>query len=187
MQARTTSPHPVGIRKSLILATRRDQSEAMSNATEARPLHEYRERLPQVRRHFALYADRMEVEAVWTLGRRQHTSVPLAELEAQPTRRLVRNRWFKKAILVASLAVGAAVVLQQPDYAPVVREAAAGAWVLAGVAAVVAAASYRRRTFVLFARRDGGNGLDLCNAGPDSGRFEAFVAETNKRIRQARK
>ena len=156
-------------------------------STALAPLAEYRERLPQVNRHFALFADRIEVQAHWTLGRQQHTVVALAELNPQVQRRVIRNRWFKQSVLVASLAVGTAVVLQQPDYPALAQRAAYLAWVIAGMGAVVAANTYRRRRFAIFTLPDGRTGLDLCDAGPDQARFEAFVAAIQQHIRQARK
>lgn len=159
----------------------------MAASTDNAPLAVYRERLPQVTRLFALYADRIEVDASWTLGKKQRTVVALAELDPNFTRRLVRNRWFKKAVLVASLAVGTAVVLGQPNYAPLLRRFSDIAWLLSGMGAVVAVASFRRRRFVLFSNRTGRTGLDLCDAGPDRSRFDAFVTEVQKRIRQAKR
>lgn len=149
------------------------------------PLATYSERLPQVRRRFSLYADRVEVEAVWFSGRTHCSTVPLAGLVPQPARRIVRNRWFKNALLIGSLAVAAALVLGREAYAPVVQHAARLGWAVAAGCAVVMVMSFRRRQFALFSRKGGGVLLDLCDAGPDRERFEEFVRQIQQAIRHA--
>jgi len=156
----------------------------MSEAHDT-PLATYTERLPQVRRRFFLYADCVEVEAVWTLGRTHRSTVPLASLTTPPARRVVRNRWFKNSLLIASLAVAAALVLGRESYAPEVQRVARFGWAIAAGCVVVMAVSFRRRQFALFQKKAGGVGLDLCDAGPDRARFEAFVREIQKAIRNA--
>ena len=73
----------------------------------------YTERLPQVQRVFRLYGDRVEIQAKWTIGKEYQASVKLADLKPQVNRFFVRNRWFKRSILIGSLAVAAAVVFTQ--------------------------------------------------------------------------
>ncbi len=58
-------------------------------------------------------------------------------------------------------------------------------WAIAAGCVVVMAVSFRRRQFALFQKKTGGVGLDLCDAGPDRARFEAFVREIQKAIRNA--
>jgi len=151
-------------------------------ATADTPLSIYTERLPQVRRRFRLYPDRVEVDAKWTLGRSFQVTVRLQDLSGQMDQFKVKNRWFRKGIMIGSIAVGAALVLSRSGYPDLVRRGAGLGWPVAGVAFVVALLSLPRRQFVHFPRRDGRPGLDLCKAGPDQGRFEAFVHEVRQRI-----
>jgi hypothetical protein len=148
----------------------------------AAPLATYTERLPQVRRVFRLFPDRVEVAAKWTFGRNFQMTVRLADLVPQPRAFLVKNRWFGKAVMLGSLAVAVAMVLSLPRYPDLVRRLAMLGWPAAGLAFAVAIYSMPRRQFVHFPRRDGGPGLDLCKAGPDRDRFEAFVAAVGQRI-----
>jgi hypothetical protein len=149
------------------------------------PLATYNERLPQVRRVFHLYPDRVEVAARWTLGRRSRITVKLADLSGQANRFTVKNRWFPRAVMVGSLAVGLALVLSRSGYPDWLRRAALAGWPVAGVAFVVALFCLPRRQFVHFPRSNGKPGLDICKAGPDQARFEAFVGEVRKCIRKS--
>ena len=153
----------------------------MSPSTETL-LATYTERLPQVRRVFRLYPDRVEVAARWTLGRRFQIVVKLKALSGQADRFTVKNRWFGRAVMIGSVAVGFALVLSRSGYPDLVRRMAVIGWPLAGIAFVVAILSLPRRQFVHFPRANGKPGLDICKAGPDIARFEAFVAEVHKRI-----
>jgi hypothetical protein len=145
----------------------------------------YTERLPQVRRVFRLYPDRVEVAAKWTFGRKFAITVRLGELSGQFSRFNVKNRWFPKAVVIGSLAVGVALVLARPGYPELVRRGSVIGWPIAGIAFVVALLSLPRRQFVHFPRANGKPGLDICKAGPDQGRFESFVAEVRKCITRA--
>jgi hypothetical protein len=145
----------------------------------------YTERLPQVRREFRLYPDRVDIAARWTLGRSYRTTVRLADLSGQINRFTVKNRWFPKAVVVGSAAVAFALVLSRPGYPDLVRRAAVLGWPLAGLAFVLALVCLPRRQFVHFPRVDGRPGLDICKAGPDRERFEAFVGEVRRRIQRA--
>jgi hypothetical protein len=149
------------------------------------PLSTYVERLPQVCREFRLFADRVDVNANWTLGRTHSTTVRLADLSGQVNRFTVKNRWLPKAIVVASAAVAFALVLSRPGYPPLVRRAAGFGWPVAGLAGVVAVVCLPRRQFVHFPRTNGKPGLDICKAGPDRARFEAFVAEVRQHIQRS--
>ena len=144
------------------------------------PIATYTERLPQVRRVFRLYPDRVEVAARWTFGRRFQIVVKLGDLSGQINRFTVKNRWFPKGVMVGSIAVAFALVLSRSGYPELVRRAAVLGWPVAGVAFVVALLSLPRRQFVHFPRADGRPGLDICKAGPDRDRFEDFVKEVRR-------
>lgn len=143
----------------------------------------YSERLPQVRRSFRLFDDRVEIEAAWTFGRRFTHIVSLKDLSPQTQRFLIRNRWFKRALLVASLAVGTAVVFGRPGYHPHLQRAAGFGWIVAGFALVVAVATFRKRQFTHFPRKDGKPGLDLCRL--DAAAHDAFEKQVRMRIAKA--
>ena len=155
----------------------------MATAPET-PLATYTERLPQVRRVFRLYPDRVEVAARWTLGRKFRITVRLADLSGQVNRFQVKNRWLPRAVVVGSLAVALALVLSRARH-PAGCSAAVLGWPAAGLAFAVALICLPRHLFVHFPRSDGKPGLDICKAGPDRARFEAFVAAVRQCIRRA--
>ena len=142
----------------------------------------YAESLPQVRRVFHLYPDRVEIDAQWTLGRAFRSTVKLADLVATPTTFTVRNKWFRKAILVGSIAVGLATLLSRYPLFQRVHWLSVPCWAVAGVALVVAVRAFRKRQFVRFPRKDGRPGLDICRTDP--ARFEVFLAELQARLRR---
>jgi len=159
---------------------------ANSNSSSAEPLARYREQLPQVRREFALHADHVEVRARWALGRRYRNVVRLEDLSGRTTTLLIRNKLVKKAIAFGSLAVGAAVVLALPGYAPGVRAFAPAGWSVAVICFGVAAITWRKTPFIRFLRTDGRPGLDIGRAGPEAAAFESFVDQVRRAIRQRR-
>lgn len=161
------------------LTPNRHRATAM---TDPAPLATYTERLLQVRRDFALYPDRVEVRAAWLLGKRQQTTVPLADLTARSTEFFVRNRWAKRALMLGSLAVAAAVVFGRPGQSAWAQRASLVGWAVAGVCALVFARTLRKVRFVRLLKPDGKAGLDLAQAGPDAARFEAFLAAVRKQI-----
>jgi len=150
-----------------------------------RPIAVYTERLLQVRRRFALYRDHVEVDASWLLGSRRHITVKLASLTTRTKEILVRNRWVKRAVMLGSLAVAAAVVLGRPDYGPWAQRASLVCWGAAGLCAAVAALGFRKVRFVRFLRPDGSPGLDIAQAGPDAAGFDEFVAKIARQVRSA--
>lgn len=143
----------------------------------------YLERLPQVQRRFQLFADRVEVEARWTLGRKARTIVKLADLSDQPARFTIRNKWFKNAILVGALAVGLAMLVSRSTSPAQLRWLAYLAWPVAGVALVVAMRSFQKQPFAHFPRKNGKPGLDIC--GTDPHQFGPFLQALQDRIRRA--
>jgi hypothetical protein len=149
------------------------------------PLSTYTERLPQVKRVFRLCKDRMEIGAAWTVGKNYHTVVALKDLTPDFKQSTVRNRWVKKSIMLASLAVAVAVAIPRGDFPLVVKNTALLGWPLAGLFLYVALVSFPKRRFARFARKDGTPGLDICNAGPDRKHFDEFVREVQRRIRNA--
>jgi hypothetical protein len=151
----------------------------------ATPIATYTERLLQVRRELELFDDRIEIRAFWLLGRRFQTTVKLANLTARTTEIFIRNRWAKHAILVGSLAIAAAVVFGREGQGLWAHRASIVAWVATGVCGAVVALTIRKVRFVRFLRPDGKPGLDVAQAGPDSGRFEDFIAQVRRQIRQA--
>jgi len=145
------------------------------------PLLTYQERLPQVHRAFRLFKDRVEVEARWTLGRNHTTTIQLADLSKETKSFTVRNKWFKKAIMIGSLAAASALVFSRDSYSPGMRRVAGFGWPVAGICLAVAFLSARKRQFVHFPRKDGRPGLDICRTDPEG--FEAFLRELKTRIR----
>ena len=152
----------------------------------SQPLCIYTERLPQVKRLFHVFPDRVEIAAQWTLGKTYRTTVRLADLAPHFKFQKIRNRWFKRSVVIGSLAVAAAVVFSRNDYPGWIRHNALLGWGIAAGCAVVAAISYRPRRFARFHRKDGPPGLDIFDAGPDRARFEEFLREIQVRIRKAR-
>jgi len=136
----------------------------------------YTERLPQVYRVFRLYEDRVEIVAKWTVGRKYHANVSLASLSGSFTYSTVKNVWFSKAIMVASLFIGTALVFSRSGYHDLVRRIALLCWPIAGFAFVVAAISFPRRQFVHFRQESGDPGLDICKTGSQE-QFDKFVRE----------
>lgn len=151
----------------------------------ADPIARYTERLLQVRREIELFPDRIEIRAVWLLGKTHRMTVRLADLTPRYTEAAIRNRWVKRAVVIGSFAVAAAVVFSRPGQGPWAQRASIAAWVVAGVCAVVLSQTVRKVRFVRLLRPDGKPGLDLAQAGPDAARFDEFVAAVRQQIRQA--
>ena len=155
----------------------------MMAAQSPQPLDTYTERLPQVKRVLRLYRDRVEIEAAWTIGKDYRIVVQLGGLLPQVTRFYVRNRWFKRSIMIGSLAVAAAVVFTRGGYpAWLMRNALLG-YGIAAACAVIAVMTATRRQFARFLKKDGQPGLDICRAGPDAARFDDFVEQIQRRIK----
>lgn len=150
------------------------------------PLATYAERLPQVQRVLELHADRVEVRARWTLGKRHRMTVKLSDLVPTTQTLFIRNRLAKRSIVLGSLAVAAAVVFGQPGYAPWIRAVAPAGWFIAAACVGVAIMTFRKTVFVRFLRRDGRPGLDIGKAGPEAEAFEGFVEAVRRAIRSAR-
>lgn len=151
----------------------------------SQPLFSYTERLPQVTRVFHLFADRMEIAARWTLGKDYRTTIRFENLTPQFKFLSVRSRWFKKSIMIGSLALAGAVVFTHGDYPGWVKHNALLGWGVAAVCAAVAITNFRRRRFARFSCIDGRPGLDIFDAGPDRAHFDEFLREIQKCIRRS--
>lgn len=143
----------------------------------------YSEHLPQVQRTFQLHGDHVEIHARWTLGRSFRTTVRLAELSPRATRFTVRNKWFKRSVMVGAIAFGLALLISRNTLFPQARWAALLCWPVAGVSLLIAIRSFRKRQFVHFPRKDGKPGLDICKTDPEA--FETFLREVQARIQRA--
>ena len=143
----------------------------------------YLERLPQVQRTFQLHKDRVEIDARWTLGQRFQTTVKLADLSPQAVRFTVRNKWFKRSVMIGAIAIGLALFISRNTWLPQARWASLLCWPVAGVATIIAIRSFQKRQFAHFPRKDGRPGLDICKTDPEA--FEAFLREVQTRIRKA--
>ncbi len=151
----------------------------------SQPIFAYTERLPQVKRVLHLFPDRVEIAAKWTLGKDYKSTVRLDGLTPQFKLHTLRNRWFKRSIMIGSLAVAVAVVFARGEYPDWVKHNAPLAWAIAGVCAIVAFRSLRKRRYARFSRKDGSPGLDVFDAGPDRARFDEFLREIQKCIRRS--
>ena len=160
---------------------RQTDGYTMQKQTDA-PLN-YLERLPQVQRTFRLYRDRVEIDARWTLGRSFQTIVKLADLSPQAKRFTVRNKWFKRSVMIGAIAIGLALLFTREAFLARVRWAALLCWPVAGVCLLVAIRSFQKRQFAHFPRKNGRPGLDICKTDPEH--FEAFLLEVQARIRKA--
>lgn len=142
----------------------------------------YTEYLPQVRRTFHLYQDRVEIIARWTFGKEFRVTVLLKNLSGQFTSRMVKNRWFSKAIAIGSISVGAALVFSRGQYADIIRRMASFCWPIAGVAFAVSLISFPKKQFVCFQQFNGKPGLDICQTIFSKAKFEDFIQKLRKSI-----
>jgi len=156
----------------------------MNAQVPSEPIARYAERLLPVRRDFALYPDRVEVEARWLLGRRYRSTVRLSTLKPDHRPLQMRLKWHRYGIWtsVAGAAV-VAVTMIPPRPGPLSWATIAG--IALGAAGLLLALLTRRR--VLFARFDPvrtPGGLDIACAGPQTEAFDAFVRRIEREIRR---
>lgn len=147
------------------------------------PLAIYRERLLQVRRVLALYPDRIEVQAKWLGGGRFSYTVRLSDLRAKPTEARIRQRIWRKGLIVAMLAAAAAVVVQR--YAHWGQTAMYILWSIAVAAGIFTLIAWKKVQFMRFTQHDGKPGLDIARSGPDADRFDQFIEQVRQQIRRA--
>jgi hypothetical protein len=149
------------------------------------PLSTYQERLPQVRRRFDLYRDRVLIEARWLLRGQYTNTIQLRTLDPQYRVIWIRNKLFKPAmaVLLVGLAItflaGGVEQLRALSPLPVCGVA------LTCLGVVMSWLTARRVRFAIFEARGGGRGLDIGCAGPDAREFDTFVAEVQRRVRKS--
>lgn len=155
-------------------------------AVSTQPLATYSERLLEVRREFALYDDRVVVEARWLLNRRFEHVVKLATLNGEFQEITIRYRLYRYAGWI--LAIGALVFAMyyynaQDAALPTIGYLALGVTI---VGALLMALTYpnRRIRFARFRTRAGRIGLDIGSAGNDTAAFEQFVQQVRRQIRR---
>ena len=150
------------------------------------PLATYSERLLEVRRDFALYADRVVVRARWFPRRTFEHVVKLADLTGKFEEITIRYRMYRYAGWV--LAVAALVFAACFYYAQETGLRALGHVALAAAicGAVLLALTYphRRIRFARFRAKSGRIGLDVGSTGnPDV--FTRFVDQVSRQARRA--
>jgi hypothetical protein len=138
----------------------------------------------EVRRDFALYDDRVVVEARWLLrGRFEHV-VKLATLKGEVQEITVRYRMYYYAGWI--MAIGALAYAACYYYAQDAALQAVGYVALAVTicGAVLMALTYRDRRirFARFPTRAGRIGLDIGSAGSEAAEFEKFVQQVRRQI-----
>ena len=144
----------------------------------------YTERLLEVRREFALYEDRVVVQARWRLKRRFEHVVKLATLKGEIQELTIRYRMYRYAGWV--MAVGALVFAMSYYYAEggalgIVGYIALGVMIL-GSAFMALTYPNRRVRFARFNSKSGLAGLDIGCAGNDMAVFKKFVEQVRRRI-----
>jgi hypothetical protein len=161
----------------------------MPRATDhtRQPIATYTERLLEVRREFALYEDRVVVEAQWRLNKRFEHVVKLATLQGEIEELTIRYRMYRYAGWV--MALGALVFAMSYYDAEgralgIVGQIAMGVMILG---AVFVALTYpnRRVRFVRFISKSGLAGLDIGCAGNEMAVFQKFVERVRRQIANA--
>ena len=145
----------------------------------------YRERLMQVGRVLELYRDRIEVRANWMFGGSYRQTIRLDRLRPQTREFWVRQRFFKRALMIGSLAAATAVVFTRPGVGSLPKWLEMGLWVVAVACGIMTVMSFRKVRFVRFMGRDEKPGLDIAKAGPDADKCEEFVEQIKRQIRKA--
>ncbi|MGC4123218.1 MAG: hypothetical protein QM765_53365 [Myxococcales bacterium] len=150
------------------------------------PIATYTERLLEVRRHFALYPDRVVVEARWRWRGRFQTTVPLGTLQPEVRRFEVRYRLHRYAGWAFALSLLAFAVVFTQSKATAVEGLGLLLVAAAAASGVLLALSYplRRIAFARFAPRSGRGGLDIGRASNDARTFDAFVERVLRQIKQ---
>jgi hypothetical protein len=150
------------------------------------PLATYSERLVEVRRDFALYDDRVVVQARWFPNRRFEHVVMLSALKRDFQEITVRYRMNRYAGWV--MAIGALAYAACYYYARDMALGAAGNVALSVTicGAVFMALTYpnRRIRFARFRTQSDRVGLDIGSAGNDVAAFEKFVEQIRRQIRR---
>lgn len=148
------------------------------------PLATYSERLLEVRRDFALYDDRVVVEARWFPNRRFEHVVKLDTLKREFQEITVRYRMHRYAgwvVAVGALAYAACYYYAQDAALQVVGYVALGV-TICGAVLMALTYPHRRIRFARFPTRAGRIGLDIGSAGNDIATFEKFVEQVRRQI-----
>lgn len=157
--------------------------EIKDRAGDPKPLARYRERLLEVRRQFALYKDRVVVQAHWFLRGRYEHIVKLDSLTREIQELNIRYRVYRYAGWVMAAGVLLFVISRYASDGPlgVLGYAAIGTMILATIVMVL---SYRNRRirFVRFKTKTGRAGLDIGSAGNDPAAFREFIEQVRRRI-----
>jgi hypothetical protein len=151
------------------------------------PIATYTERLLEVRREFALYSDRIVVQARWWPNRRFENVVPLATLKGEVSELTIRYRMFRYAGWV--MAIGAlvfAMCYYNAKGAPLgaIGYIALGVMIL-GAAFLAVTYPNRRIPFARFNAKSGRAGLDIGCAGNELAVFKTFVEQVRRQIRKS--
>ncbi|MHB0955996.1 MAG: hypothetical protein ACYC0X_06400 [Pirellulaceae bacterium] len=151
------------------------------------PIATYTERLLEVRREFALYQDRVIVQARWWPNKRYEHVVKLATLKSEIHELMIRYRLHRYAGWV--MAVGALVFAMmyynaQGGALGVIGYIAFGVMLL-GAALLGVTYPNRRIRFVRFNTKSGRAGLDIGCAGNEMAVFQQFVEQVRRQILKA--
>jgi hypothetical protein len=156
-------------------------------AVDAKAIATYTERLLEVRREFALYRDRVVVQAQWRLKGKFTHVVKLAALDGEVQELTIRYRMYRYAgwVLMAGALVFALSYYYAEGRPPgTVGHIAIGVMILG---ATVRALTFlnRRVRFARFNSKSGHAGLDIGSAGNDIAVFEEFVKQVRRQIAKA--
>lgn len=152
------------------------------------PLATYSERLLEVRRDFALYEDRVVVQARWFFNRRFEHVVNLASLKSEVQEISIRYRMHRYAGWLLALSLLAYAVCSYHAQNASLQAVGVVALIASIGAAAFLAMTYpnRRIRFARFRLQDGRIGLDIGDAGNATAAFEDFVQQVRRQIRRAR-
>ena len=156
--------------------------------SEEEPIATYTERLIEVRRDFALYKDRVVVQARWLFKGRFETTVQLDTLSGKTRDMIIRYRMFRYAGWVMALTLlGFAMLRYNAKGAPF------GIFDYISLSLAVLGASFtastypnRRIRFTRFDAKSGRAGLDVGFAGNSAAAFKEFVDKVSRQIKKAR-
>ncbi len=148
------------------------------------PLATYSERLLEVRRNFALYDDRVVVQARWFPQRRFEHVVKLAALNGEFQEVTIRYRMYRYAgwlLAIGALAYAVCHYNAETTAFRAVGYVALGV-TICGVALMAVTYPQRRIRFARFHTPAGRIGLDIGSAGNDSAAFAKFVQQVRRQI-----
>lgn len=175
-------PPPIGSGREIDPSTQADDRQPVST----QPLATYSERLLEVRRDFALYDDRVVVQARWFLRRRFEHVVKLDTLKGEVQEITVRYRLYRWAgwlMAVGALAYAACYYNAQDTLLRQVGYVALSV-AICGAVFTALAYPYRRIRFARFPTHAGRIGLDIGSSGNDIAAFEEFVQQVRRQIRR---